>query len=87
MYDAILSDMNGDAHEAIAQVARLSQNLRPGGIVVFTIKTPGITTFGEINRLGSSMVEKATAAGLRCITMTHLTYNRHEFTVFFERPA
>jgi 23S rRNA C2498 (ribose-2'-O)-methylase RlmM len=87
IYDAILSDMNGDACESIAQVARLSMNLRPGGLVVFTLKTPGATAFGEINRLAASVVETAAAAGLRRIAMTHLTYNRHEFTIFFERSA
>lgn len=87
MYDAILSDMNGDALESIAQVARLSRNLRPGELVVFTLKTPGVTAFGEINRLATSVLETAAAAGLRRITITHLTYNRHEFTVFFERMA
>jgi 23S rRNA C2498 (ribose-2'-O)-methylase RlmM len=87
VYDAILSDMNGDALESIAQVARLSQNLRPGGLAVFTLKTPGVTTFDEINRLAASVLETASAAGLRQIAMTHLTYNRHEFTVFFERVA
>lgn len=87
MYDAILSDMNGDALESITQVARLSKNLRPGGLAVFTLKTPGVTAFDEINRLAASVVETASAAGLRKIAMIHLTYNRHEFTVFFERMA
>jgi 23S rRNA C2498 (ribose-2'-O)-methylase RlmM len=86
MYDAILSDMNGDARDSIAQVARLSKNLLPGGLAVFTIKTPGATTFEDINRLAASVVETA-AAGLRQIAITHLTYNRHEFTAFFERVA
>ena len=87
LYDAILSDMNGDARESIAQVARLSRNLGPGGLVVFTLKTPGVTAFGEINRLATSVVETAAAADLRRISMTHLTYNRHEFTLFFKRTA
>lgn len=87
MYDAILSDMNGDALESLAQVARLSQNLHSGGLAVFTLKTPGVTTFGEINRLATSVLETAAAAGLRQIAITHLTYNRHEFTIFFERMA
>lgn len=85
MYDAILSDMNGDALDSIAQVVRLSENLRPGGLVVFTLKMPGVTAFEEINRLAASILEAATAPGLREIAMIHLTYNRHEFTVFFER--
>jgi 23S rRNA C2498 (ribose-2'-O)-methylase RlmM len=87
VYDALLSDMNGDARESIAQVVRLSRNLSAGGLVVFTLKTPGATAFGEINQLAASVEETAAAAGLRRIAMTHLTYNRHEFTVFLERMA
>ena len=83
-YDAILSDMNGDAREAIRQVARLSKNLNPGGLVVFTLKTAGITTFGEMNDLYQSAVDTAAAADLRLIAKTHLTYNRQELTLFFE---
>jgi 23S rRNA C2498 (ribose-2'-O)-methylase RlmM len=87
VYDAILSDMNGDARDSIAQIARLSKNLLPGGLVVFTLKMPGITTFEDINRLAASVVATAAAAGLRQIAITHLTYNRHEFTALFERVA
>ena len=86
-YDAILSDMNGDALESIAQVVRLSRNLRQGGLVIFTLKTPGVTAFGEINRLSATVSGIAAAADLRLISLTHLTYNRHEFTVFLERMA
>jgi 23S rRNA (cytidine2498-2'-O)-methyltransferase len=86
-YDAILCDMNDDAREAIAQVVRLSSNLRASGLVVFTLKTPGVTTFAEINQLATSVAEIAAVAELRQITITHLTYNRHEFTIFFKRPA
>jgi len=86
-YDAILSDMNGDARDSITQVIRLSKNLRAGGLVVFTLKMPGVTGFEEINGLTASVLDAATAAGLRVIAITHLTYNRHEFTVFFERAA
>ncbi len=85
-YDAILSDMNGDAREAIRQVARLSRHLKPGGLVVFTLKTPGISSIGEMNTLHQDAVEIATAAGLERLTTTHLTYNRHELTLFFTAP-
>jgi hypothetical protein len=83
-YDAILSDMNGDPSESIRQVGRLSQNLNPGGLVVFTLKTTGISTFGEINALYRFTVESATGNGLKLVAMTHLTYNRQELTLFFE---
>jgi 23S rRNA C2498 (ribose-2'-O)-methylase RlmM len=87
VYDALLSDMNGDARESIAQTARLSKNLHPGDLVVFTLKTPGATAFEEINSLSDEVAEAASKAELRQIAITHLTYNRHEFTVFFERMA
>lgn len=87
VYEALLSDMNGDARESIAQTARLSKHLHPGGLVVFTLKTPGATAFEEINMLSAEVAEAASKAGLRQIAITHLTYNRHEFTVFFERMA
>lgn len=85
-YDAILSDMNGDPRESIRQVVRLSQNLKPGGLVIFTLKTQGIVTFAEMNELHHFAVDFATAAGLRLLATTHLTYNRHELTLFFESP-
>jgi 23S rRNA (cytidine2498-2'-O)-methyltransferase len=85
-YDAIVSDMNGDPREAIRQVARLSNHLRPGGLVIFTLKTQGVTTFAETNELIRSALATAAAAGMAWITSTHLTYNRHELTLFFETP-
>jgi 23S rRNA (cytidine2498-2'-O)-methyltransferase len=85
-YDAILSDMNGDAREAIRQVARLSRHLKPGGLIVFTLKTPGISGIAEMNTLHRDAVEIAAAAGLERLATTHLTYNRHELTLFFTAP-
>jgi len=84
LYDAILSDMNGDARDAIMQVARLSRNLRSGGLVIFTLKNHGTMGFAEINQLAAVVREKAAEAGLKRIAMTHLTYNRDEFTLFFQ---
>jgi hypothetical protein len=83
-YDAILSDMNGDPRESIRQVGRLSQNLTLRGLVIFTLKTTGISTFQEINELFESVVETAGDADLALIAKTHLTYNRTELTLFFE---
>lgn len=85
-YDAILCDMNGDARESISQVVRLSKNLEQGGLVIFTLKTPGVTAFLEMNELYQFAMDAAAAAGLGRIASTHLTYNRHEFTLFFESP-
>lgn len=82
-YDAIVSDMNGDALESIRQVARLSANLNPGGLVIFTLKTPGTVTYEETLALHAGALKIAESAGLRRIVTTHLTYNRQEFTMVF----
>ncbi len=84
-FDAILCDMNGDARDAIRQVSRLSGFLRPEAFVVFTLKTPGAVSYSEINALYRSVVGAAAAAGLHLFGETHLTYNRLEFTLFFEK--
>ncbi len=86
-YDAILCDMNGDARESIRQVSRLSKNLTAGGIVIFTLKTPGVTTFEEMNELYRFAVATASGAGLGFFAKTHLTYNRHELTLLFESAS
>jgi 23S rRNA C2498 (ribose-2'-O)-methylase RlmM len=86
-YDAIVSDMNGDPREATGQVARLAKNLNPGGLVVFTLKTAGVTTFGEMNELYRFAVKSMTEAGLHLLASTHLSYNRHELSLFFESAA
>ena len=87
VYDAVLSDMNGDALESITRVVRLTGFLRVGGLVVFTLKLPGVTTYTGANEVEAAVVAVAAAAGLRVLARTHLTYNRFEFTVFFEREA
>ena len=85
-YEAILSDMNGDPRESIGQVVRLSKHLNQGGIVIFTLKTQAITTYADMNDLYRFAFDTAAAAGLRHVATTHLTYNRHELTLFFELP-
>jgi hypothetical protein len=82
-YDALLSDLNGDARESIRIVIRAAKHLRPGGLVIFTLKTPGAETVSETTALYRSVVESAAAAGLALLARTHLTYNRQEFTLFF----
>ena len=84
IYDAILSDMNGDARESIKLVARLTKHLRVGGLVVFTLKLTGMSTCAEVNAMEASVVDAAAAAGLHIFARQHLTYNRREFTLFFE---
>ena len=86
-FDAILCDMNGDVQKALDQVIRLSRRLRAKGLVVFTLKTPGATSYDETNDLFRTTIASADSAGLKLVAGTHLTYNRHEFTLFFERVA
>jgi 23S rRNA (cytidine2498-2'-O)-methyltransferase len=84
-YDAILSDMNGPPRQAIAHVTRLHDFLKPGGLVVFTLKTTGAETIPEIDALEKDILAHAEKGGLKLIARTHLTYNRQEFTMFFQK--
>ncbi len=86
-FQAILSDMNGGALEAMAQVNRLSQRLMEGGLVIYTLKTPGAVSFSEIHALHQQVTESAAKSGLSLFAKTHLTYNRLEFTLFFEKQT
>lgn len=83
-YDAILCDMNGDARTSLRHVIRLCHCLRPGGLIVFTLKTPGSETFPALLENIRLTLGDASAAGLDLIALTHLTYNRQEFTCCFE---
>ncbi len=84
-YDALLCDMNGPPAESIGQVVRLSRHLEPGGLVIFTLKLPRVDSVSAPLRMLDAIVATASAGGLRLFAKTHLTYNRHEFTLFFER--
>jgi len=86
-YAAILSDMNGPAGDSLAAVLRLAKNLLPGGLVIFTLKTAGVSSSEEVQRLCAEVTAWAAGGGLRLLAQTHLTYNRHEFTLFFEAFA
>ncbi|WP_038168407.1 SAM-dependent methyltransferase [Verrucomicrobium sp. BvORR106] len=86
-YDAILDDMNGEPEESIRQVIRLSRQLRRNGIIVFTLKLPKVETVEAPLQLRDEIVAKADAAGLKLFAQTHLTYNRHELTLFFEKAG
>jgi 23S rRNA (cytidine2498-2'-O)-methyltransferase len=84
-YDALLCDLNGPARDSMGAVARLARHLRSHGPVVFTLKTAGAESLPEILELCRAVEADAAAAGLELIGKTHLHYNRHEFTLFFER--
>lgn len=82
---AMLSDLNGPPFESLDHVIRLSRALKPGGLVVFTLKVPRIESVEEPCELFRKVVKTAAAAGLGLFAQTHLTYNRHEFTLFLEK--
>ena len=84
-YDALLCDMNGPADAAMHAVARQSPALRPGGLVVFTLKTPGAESLTDILQLCRAVEEQAAEAGLALLGKTHLNYNRQEFTLCLVR--
>lgn len=84
-YSAILCDMNGDARSSLRQVVRLAKHLEKGGLVVFTLKGAGVESAEEMNELSRAAISYAAASGLSLFAKTHLTYNRQEFTLFFER--
>lgn len=84
VFDALLCDMNGDARHALRQVIRLTGFMQPGGLIVFTLKTPGTDSFPGIQEAIRLALKDASSAGLKLIALTHLTYNRQEFTCFFE---
>ncbi len=84
IFDALLCDMNGPPEESIQQVIRLSEALKPGGLVIFTLKLPRVDQVNEPCALFRKTVKKAQQAGLLLFAQTHLTYNRHEWTLFFQ---
>ena len=84
-YDALLCDLNGEAADSIQQVIRLAPSLKQGGLIVFTLKMPGIATVHGALALLDDVCKDASQAGLRVLAQTHLSYNRHEFTLFFEK--
>ena len=84
-FDALLSDLNGAPEESLAHVTRLSHWLRPGALIVFTLKVSRVETVEAPCHLFRKIVKTAATAGLRLFAQTHLTCNRHEFTLFFEK--
>jgi 23S rRNA (cytidine2498-2'-O)-methyltransferase len=84
-YGAMLCDMNGDARTSMQHVIRLAGNLREDGIVIFTLKLPGADLYQAINDLADEVENQAATSGLSRLALTHLTYNRHEFTLIAEK--
>lgn len=84
-YNALLSDMNGPPEESVSEIIRLSRWLRKGGLVVFTLKLPKVVDIDTPCAILRRTIKSAASAGLRLLAQTHLTYNRHEFTLFLEK--
>lgn len=83
-FDALLSDLNGPPEDSIAQVIRLAPWLKRGALVIFTLKLPKVESVAVPCAAFRKLVKVAGGAGLRLFAHTHLTYNKNEFTLFFE---
>ena len=87
VYDALLCDMNGDSRHALRSVIRLTKYLRPGSLMIFTLKTPGSDDLDSLLNSIRLTLEDASHGRLKLISLTHLSHNRQEFTCFFESPT
>ncbi len=87
IWDSLLCDMNGDAHLSLNQVLRLSEFIRPGGLIVFTAKTPTTESYTDMLELNAKIQHRAKLHGLELIAYIHLTYNRREFTILLRTPG
>lgn len=85
-YDAILSDMNGPPRDSLRLLLSRVRHLRPGGLVVFTVKLAGVS-FADLTGLENALLTLAEKARLVRLARTHLTYNREEFTWFFSKAS
>jgi 23S rRNA C2498 (ribose-2'-O)-methylase RlmM len=84
-YDAMLCDMNNEPKLAMDHVVRLSKNLVRGGLLIFTLKLANVASVASAVALVDDVVAQAKASDLQLIAKRHLTYNRIEFTLFFEK--
>lgn len=85
-YDALLCDMNGSAAESLDTVLTKVPSLRSGAVVVFTMKTHRAANLDDMVALHQHVIAQAKKGGLSFLAQTHLTYNRHEFTLFWQVP-
>lgn len=83
LFDGLLCDLNGPPEDAVGHVIRLARFLEKPGLVVFTLKLPRVESMDVASALFRQVVEGAERSGLRLFARTHLTCNRHEFTLFF----
>ncbi len=82
-FDALLCDLNGSPLDALDCVIYQLPHLRKGALIIFTLKAHKAATLDGMASLHRETLNKAKRAGLTLLAQTHLTYNRHEFTLFW----
>ncbi len=83
-FDALLCDVNGSPGRVIGTVSRLASMLRPGGLVVHTLKLPSWSTSDSLTREALARFDEA---GLGRIAVRHLRQNRQELTLFARKAG
>jgi 23S rRNA (cytidine2498-2'-O)-methyltransferase len=78
-FDALLCDMNGPPRFSWEQVARLSNSLKEGGIIIHTLKIPEISQFDSLEL---KLKEAFSEQNINVFSLFHLFHNRQEITIF-----
>jgi 23S rRNA (cytidine2498-2'-O)-methyltransferase len=86
-YDALLCDMNGSAGDSLAIVLGKLPYLKTDSLLIFTMKTHKAAGMEDILSMHKDLLAKARHGGLELLAQTHLTYNRNEFTLFWQGPS
>jgi hypothetical protein len=85
IYDAILCDMNGQCDAAFTAVLRQVPALCAGALVIFTLKGYGPDGFGDWITREQEIQQQAARHGLTIIDRVHLTHNRRELTLIWQK--
>ncbi len=78
VYDLILNDMKMDARDALRLLLPCKERLKPGGVILTTLKLPKERTAATAGACVAMIREKATLLGAR-----QLFHNRSEITAAF----
>jgi len=78
--DLVVNDMNMDPTDSAAAVLTVGRDLKPGGLLVMTIKLPD----GTYQKQVADVIE-ILSPQFECIDVRCLFYNRREVTAFFRR--
>ena len=84
-YDALLCDMNGSSTEALDAIARQVPALQKNGIIIFTLKGHSLTTLDDWLTQEAKLQKQSKSLGLTIIDRVHLTHNRHELTLIWQK--